>query len=104
MARKIKNKKKKRSKKINSKKNYKKEGRNVFLGLVGFILTLLFVQLSYKGPDEVLTLNPIQVVNFFSAQINVAIGISGNFAIILGIIILVIPPVAFYFLSKEIFN
>lgn len=104
MARKIKKKEKKRSKKVNSKKNYKKETRGVLFGLVGFILTLFLVQLSYKGPDEALNLSPIQVVNFFSAQLNVAVGISGDFSIALGVILLIIPPVAFYFLSKEIFN
>ncbi|NCO17905.1 hypothetical protein COT60_04025 [Candidatus Pacearchaeota archaeon CG09_land_8_20_14_0_10_30_9] len=100
-------KKKSRVKKIvvpAKKKSYKKEGRNILIGFLGFILTLFAVQLSYNGPGEALTLNITRAVEFLSSQINYLIVLSRIVPIGFGIILLIIPSIFFYVLSKKIFD
>ncbi|NCN51950.1 hypothetical protein GW931_02980 [archaeon] len=103
--------KKKNNKKV-MKKVHKKvpelkpsnEARNILFGFLGFALTVFLVQFSYKGQEETLSFNPLQVIDFFSAQIKYLINLPQTILTVLGVILILIPPVAFYFLSKEIFG
>jgi len=95
---------KKKGTKKEIKKSYKQEGKNVLFGFLGFLLTIFLVQLSYKGSEETLNLNLVQVVDFFSAQIYYLLGLPKTITTILGVIVLIIPPVFFYFFSKEVFG
>jgi len=101
-----------KKKKKNLKKNEKKKvgvRRNIrrsdlISGLVGFLLIDVLVSLSYKGPKESLNINPIEVVNFFSAQFFYLLGLPKFVTTVLGVIVILIPLFAFYFLSKEFFR
>ncbi len=85
-------------------RDYRSEGKNILVGLLGFFLTVFLVQFSYKGPDEGISLNVVQVVDFFSAQMLFLVSLPRFIATIFGVIIAIIPFVFFYFLSKEIFG
>jgi len=105
---------KKKTKKKNKtlKKNEKKKvgirshirRRDLISGLIGFLLIDVLVSISYKGAEESLNINPIEVVNFFSAQFFYLLGFPKFVTTVLGVIVILIPPFAFYFLSKEFFR